>query len=56
MSRLAGVFADLKSNGRKGVIPYVVAGDPTPEGTVDLLHQLVLSFDPSFFSVFLDLP
>ena len=34
MSRLAGVFADLKSNGRKGVIPYVVAGDPTPEGTV----------------------
>ena len=41
MSRLAGVFADLKSNGRKGVIPYVVAGDPTPEGTVDLLHQLV---------------
>jgi len=41
MSRLAGVFADLKSNGRKGVIPYVVAGDPTPEGTVNLLHQLV---------------
>ena len=41
MSRLAGVFANLKSNGRKGVIPYVVAGDPTPEGTVDLLHQLV---------------
>ena len=41
MSRLAGVFADLKSNGRKGLIPYVVAGDPTPEGTVDLLHQLV---------------
>ncbi len=41
MSRLAGVFADLKSNQRKGVIPYVVAGDPTPEGTVDLLHQLV---------------
>jgi tryptophan synthase alpha chain len=23
------------------LIPYVVAGDPTPEGTVDLLHQLV---------------
>ena len=41
MSRLAGVFADLKSSQRKGVIPYVVAGDPTPEGTVDLLHQLV---------------
>ena len=41
MSRLSGVFADLKSNGRKGVIPYVVAGDPTPEGTVHLLHQLV---------------
>ena len=43
MSRLAGVFADLKSNGRKGLIPYVVAGDPTPEGTVDLLHQLVVA-------------
>ncbi|GIR83159.1 MAG: tryptophan synthase alpha chain [Cellvibrionales bacterium] len=41
MSRLAGVFADLRSNGRKGLIPYVVAGDPTPEGTVYLLHQLV---------------
>ena len=41
MSRLARVFADLKSNQRKGVIPYIVAGDPTPEGTVDLLHQLV---------------
>ena len=41
MSRLTQVFADLQSAKRRGVIPYVVAGDPSPEGTVALLHSLV---------------
>ncbi len=41
MSRLTGVFAKLKEQRKKALIPYVVAGDPSPSGTVELLHQLV---------------
>jgi len=41
MSRLAGLFAALKEQRRKALIPYVVAGDPSPSGTVSLLHRLV---------------
>ena len=41
MSRLGAVFQGLRDQNRKGVIPYVVAGDPSPDGTVSLLHQLV---------------
>ena len=41
MSRLGAVFQGLREQNRKGVIPYVVAGDPSPDGTVNLLHQLV---------------
>lgn len=41
MSRLGAVFQGLREQNRKGVIPYVVAGDPSPDGTVSLLHQLV---------------
>ena len=41
MSRLAGLFAALKEQRRKALIPYVVAGDPSPSGTVNLLHRLV---------------
>ena len=43
MSRIAGIFEELRACGRKAVIPYVVAGDPSPEGTVSLLHELVKS-------------
>ena len=43
MSRIAGIFEELRACGRKAVIPYVVAGDPSPEGTVALLHELVKS-------------
>ena len=43
MSRLAGLFAALKEQRRKALIPYVVAGDPSPSGTVSLLHRLVAS-------------
>lgn len=41
MSRIAQRFADLSAAGRKALIPYVVAGDPTPAVTVPLLHALV---------------
>lgn len=41
MSRITQRFADLSAAGRKAVIPYVVAGDPTPGLTVPLLHALV---------------
>lgn len=41
MSKIAAVFADLKSQGRKGLIPFVTAGDPHPNMTVDVMHALV---------------
>lgn len=41
MSRLAGLFSKLKEQRRRALISYVVAGDPSPSGTVDLLHRLV---------------
>ena len=41
MSRIAGVFESLKADGRKAVIPYLVAGDPSLELTVDLMSALV---------------
>lgn len=41
MSRLAECFKQLKQQGRKALVPYVVAGDPQPEVTVDLMHRLV---------------
>ncbi|MEP6608412.1 MAG: tryptophan synthase subunit alpha [Burkholderiaceae bacterium] len=40
MSRIAARFSDLRARGRKGLIPYICAGDPTPEITVPLLHAL----------------
>ena len=41
MSRMQQRFADLSAAGRKALIPYVVAGDPTPAISVPLLHGLV---------------
>ncbi|MBW2939340.1 tryptophan synthase subunit alpha [Zhongshania aquimaris] len=41
MSRLAAVFAKLEKNGRKALVPYIVAGDPSPALTVPLMHELV---------------
>ncbi|MGY6276925.1 tryptophan synthase subunit alpha [Methylomonas sp. MgM2] len=41
MSRLAAKFAELKATGRKALIPFITAGDPYPEFTVPLLHQMV---------------
>ena len=34
-------FADLKRDGRKGLIPFITAGDPLPEATVAIMHALV---------------
>ena len=41
MTRLTSCFERLKSEGRKAVIPYIVAGDPSRDGTVSLMHRLV---------------
>lgn len=41
MSRIAAVFAELKAQGKKGLIPFITAGDPHPSMTVDLMHALV---------------
>ncbi|MGF1546694.1 MAG: tryptophan synthase subunit alpha [Thiotrichales bacterium] len=41
MSRIAARFAALRAQGRKALIPYITAGDPHPDLTVDLLHTLV---------------
>jgi tryptophan synthase alpha chain len=40
MSRIAARFAALATAGRKGLIPYIAAGDPSPELTVPLMHAL----------------
>lgn len=41
MSRLADKFAELKASGRKALIPFITAGDPYPEFTVPMLHDMV---------------
>ncbi|WP_439107032.1 tryptophan synthase subunit alpha [Congregibacter sp.] len=41
MSRIATCFADLKARNRKAVIPYIVAGDPGVELTLELMLALV---------------
>lgn len=41
MSRIQQVFADLKTAGRKALIPYITAGDPNLETTLLLMHELV---------------
>lgn len=43
MSRIQTVFAELKAQGKKALIPYITAGDPHPEQTVPLMHALVAS-------------
>ncbi len=41
MSRIQTVFANLKANNKKALIPYITAGDPHPKHTVSILHILV---------------
>ena len=40
MSRIAAVFAQLKLRGRQALIPYVTAGDPYPDATVEIMLSL----------------
>ncbi len=39
MSRIKGTFANLKK--QKALIPFITAGDPRPEFTVPLMHEMV---------------
>lgn len=39
--RIDARFAALRASGRKGLIPFVTAGDPLPEATVAIMHALV---------------
>ena len=41
MSRIADRFEQLAQQGRKALIPYVVAGDPGLDVTVPLMHRMV---------------
>lgn len=41
MSKITTLFNDLKSSGKKGLIPFITAGDPDPKLTVELMHALV---------------
>lgn len=41
MSRIKATFAQLQSKGQKALIPYVTAGDPHPDHTVEIMHNLV---------------
>ncbi len=41
MSRIADRFSQLKADGKKALIPFITAGDPIPEITVELMHDLV---------------
>lgn len=40
-NRIDRKFADLKGQGRKALIPFMTAGDPSPDWTVALMHRLV---------------
>ena len=41
MSRIAALFARQREQGRKTLIPYITAGDPRPDATVEMMHTLV---------------
>ncbi|MCL4169289.1 UNVERIFIED_CONTAM: hypothetical protein GTU68_012436, partial [Idotea baltica] len=40
MSRIQTTFATLKANNKKALIPYITAGDPHPNFTVELMHTM----------------
>jgi tryptophan synthase alpha chain len=41
VSRISTAFQSLQTRGRKALIPFLTAGDPSPELTVPLMHALV---------------
>ncbi len=40
MSRIAATFEALKAQGRKGLVPYVMAGDPYADATTEIMLAL----------------
>jgi tryptophan synthase alpha chain len=40
MSRIAGTFAGLQRDGRKALIPYITAGDPYADATVEIMQAM----------------
>ena len=40
MSRIAATFDALQTRGRKALIPYVTAGDPYPDATVEIMLSM----------------
>jgi tryptophan synthase alpha chain len=41
LNRIDSTFDELRAAGRTALVPYVTAGDPSPDVTVQLLHALV---------------
>jgi len=41
LSRLQAKFEQLSNTGRKALIPFITAGDPGPDFTVPMLHDMV---------------
>ena len=41
MSRISQTFQALKQQGRTALVPFITAGDPHPDQTVDMMHTLV---------------
>lgn len=41
MSRIQSTLSGLAAKSKKGLIPFITAGDPSPEMTVPLMHALV---------------
>jgi tryptophan synthase alpha chain len=41
MSRIAAIFTRLARARRRALIPFITAGDPSPQATVPLMHALV---------------
>ena len=41
MSRIADRFAALKARSRTALVPFVTAGDPSPDATVPVMHAMV---------------
>ena len=41
MTRIGCLFDRLRREGRKGLIAYLTAGDPTPERTLALVEAMV---------------
>ena len=41
MSRIEKRFESLRKSGRKGLVPFITAGDPVTDITVPLMHAMV---------------